>query len=86
MRLAASVAGEAPAPTETLDKQLAALIVRGLAIPGLHETLGQLHRTAWLARDRLSVDAWRTLNQLPTKGNHAPPRRVARERATATHW
>ena len=52
--------------TETLEKQLALLMFDADLPFGLQETLGHLHRTAGLVRDRLSVDAWRTLSRLHT--------------------
>src|SRR5512132_1988093 len=52
--------------TETLEKQLALLMFDADLPFGLQETLGHLHRTAGLIRDRLSVDAWRTLSRLHT--------------------
>jgi uncharacterized alpha-E superfamily protein len=53
--------------TETLEKQLAVLMLDPELSFGLQQTLGHLDRTAGLVRDRLSVDAWRTLSRLHTK-------------------
>ena len=53
--------------TETLEKQLAVLMFDQELSHGLPQTLGHLDRTAGLVRDRLSVDAWRTLGRLHTK-------------------
>lgn len=50
--------------TEALEKQLAMLISDPACAYGLQETMAHLHRTASLARDRLSLDAWRTLSWL----------------------
>ena len=74
--------------TETLEKQLAVLMFDQELSHGLPQTLGHLDRTAGLVRDRLSVDAWRTLGRLHTKatvnahlvGSPAHPRSWAR------HW
>lgn len=49
-------------PTEALQRQLAMLMTDPTCAYGLQETLAHLHRTANLARDRLSIDAWRTLS------------------------
>lgn len=57
--------------TEKLEKQLATLMHDPACPYGLQETLGHLHRTASLVRDRLSLDAWRTLSHLhPHQGVH----------------
>jgi uncharacterized circularly permuted ATP-grasp superfamily protein/uncharacterized alpha-E superfamily protein len=49
---------------EGLEKQLATLMSDPACAYGLQETLSHLQRTAALVRDRLSLDAWRTLGQL----------------------
>jgi uncharacterized alpha-E superfamily protein len=61
------VGGRGASATEMLEKQLAVLMFDPDLPYGLHETLGHLQRTAGLVRDRLSVDAWRTLSRLLTK-------------------
>jgi len=61
----------APARPEALEKQLATLMSDATCPYGLQETLGHLQRTASLVRDRLSLDAWRTLGQLHP--NPSPP-------------
>ena len=72
--------GRSAGANETLEQQLAALMFDPDLPYGLPETLGDLHRTAGLVRDRLSVDAWRTLGRLHAKAilhsHHlgAPPR------------
>lgn len=56
--------GEFGGPNSALLRgQLRALLAEPCPY-GLQETLGHLARTAGLARDRLSVDAWRTLSTL----------------------
>lgn len=60
-------------PMLILERQLAVLMFDPACAYGLQETLGHLHRTAGLVRDRLSVDAWRTLGQLSNKPLEAPP-------------
>ena len=50
--------------TAVLRRQLATLMY-GVGCPyGIVESLGHLHRTAALVRDRLSLDAWRILSEL----------------------
>jgi uncharacterized circularly permuted ATP-grasp superfamily protein/uncharacterized alpha-E superfamily protein len=66
-RLDGRCADQARDETETLEKQLAALMFDHELSFGLQQTLGHLDRTAGLVRDRLSVDAWRTLSRLHTK-------------------
>jgi uncharacterized circularly permuted ATP-grasp superfamily protein/uncharacterized alpha-E superfamily protein len=55
------------APTSMLEKQLAVLMFDPTFAYGLQETLAHLHRTSGLVRDRLSLDAWRTLSQFHAK-------------------
>ncbi len=62
-----SVGGRGTSPAEMLEEQLALLMFDPDLPFGLQETLRHLHRTAGLVRDRLSVDAWRTLSRLHTK-------------------
>jgi uncharacterized circularly permuted ATP-grasp superfamily protein/uncharacterized alpha-E superfamily protein len=49
---------------ETLEKSLAMILYDPRCPNGLHDILRNLTRTAGLVRDRLSVDAWITLNRL----------------------
>ncbi|MGB0682932.1 MAG: circularly permuted type 2 ATP-grasp protein [Magnetovibrionaceae bacterium] len=49
---------------ECLDHDLRHLLFDPDCPLGLANTLANVRRTAWLTRDRLSVDAWRTLNRL----------------------
>jgi len=66
-QMAPPVAGKGSTPTETLEKQLSVLMFDPVCAYGLQETLSHLHRTAGLVRDRLSLDAWRTLSRFHTK-------------------
>ncbi len=60
--------------TEALERQLVMLISDPTCAYGLQETMAHLHRTASLARDRLSLDAWRTLSWLNNRAvQHAEP-------------
>ena len=61
------VGGRGLSAVEALERQLALSMFDPDLPFGLQETLGHLHRTAGLVRDRLSVDAWRTLSRLHTK-------------------
>ena len=57
-----------------LEKQLAVLMLDPACAYGLQETLAHLQRTAALVRDRLSLDAWRTLSWFQTRAmRHAQP-------------
>jgi uncharacterized alpha-E superfamily protein len=47
-----------------LERKLATLMFDPACPYGLQESVEHLHRTASLARDRLSLDAWRTLSRL----------------------
>lgn len=49
---------------DTLEKSLAMILYDPRCPNGLHDNLRNLQRTAGLVRDRLSVDAWVTLNRL----------------------
>ena len=51
-------------PDAALERQLSTLMFDPGCAYGLRESMNHLHRTATLARDRLSVDAWRTLQRL----------------------
>lgn len=53
--------------TTVLERQLAVLMLDPTCAYGLQETLAHLHRTASLVRDRLSLDAWRTLSWFQTR-------------------
>jgi uncharacterized circularly permuted ATP-grasp superfamily protein/uncharacterized alpha-E superfamily protein len=60
--------------TAVLEKQLAVLMLDPACAYGLQETLAHLQRTAALVRDRLSLDAWRTLSWFQTRAmRHAQP-------------
>jgi uncharacterized alpha-E superfamily protein len=65
--MAPPVGGRGASATDTLEKQLAVLMFDPDCAYGLQETLGHLHRTAGLVRDRLSLDAWRTLSRFYAK-------------------
>ena len=59
--------GEVPATWETTDAALIERLARNLMTSsdwyyGLPRTLDNIHRVASLTRDRLSLEAWRTLN------------------------
>ncbi|HYN37923.1 MAG TPA: circularly permuted type 2 ATP-grasp protein, partial [Rhodospirillales bacterium] len=54
-------------PTQALERQLALLMSDPTCAYGLQETLSHLQRTAGLVRDRLSIDAWRTLSWFHTR-------------------
>jgi uncharacterized alpha-E superfamily protein len=59
--------GEIPDPKEPTDAALIEQLVRNLMTSsewyyGLPRTLDNIHRVASLTRDRLSLEAWRTLN------------------------
>jgi len=56
-------AAEIGTPRECLFTRLTALLVEPERPLGLRETIAHLQRVAVLVRDRLSVDAWRTLNE-----------------------
>ncbi len=51
-------------PAALLERKLATLMFDPACPYGLQECVEHLHRTASLARDRLSIDAWRTLSRL----------------------
>ncbi|MGE5442560.1 MAG: circularly permuted type 2 ATP-grasp protein [Bacteroidota bacterium] len=72
-----AVEGRGTSATAILERQLASVMFDPDLPCGLRQTLGHLHRTAALVRDRLSVDAWRTLGRLHTEANasthHAGP-------------
>ena len=51
-------------PASLLERKLATLMFDPACPYGLQESVEHLHRTASLARDRLSLDAWRTLSRL----------------------
>jgi uncharacterized alpha-E superfamily protein len=50
--------------TAALEYELKTLVFDPDNPSGLHRILEDLHRTATMVRDRLSIDAWRTLNML----------------------
>ncbi len=52
------------APASLLERKLATLMFDPACAYGLQESVEHLHRTASLVRDRLSLDAWRTLSRL----------------------
>lgn len=60
----ASRAEKEKGPETVLERQLSTLMFDPGCAYGLRESMNHLHRTATLARDRLSVDAWRTLQRL----------------------
>jgi uncharacterized circularly permuted ATP-grasp superfamily protein/uncharacterized alpha-E superfamily protein len=53
--------------TDRLERRLSTLMFDPKCAYGLQETLTHLHRTASLVRDRLSHDAWRTLQRFYTE-------------------
>ena len=61
---------DATAPLET---QVFTLLFVADTEHGLQETLADLRRTAALVRDRLSLDAWSTLNRLQAEINRRAP-------------
>ncbi len=52
-----------PADQASIERQIRSLLFDPDQAYGLPETLSSLHRTAAAVRHRLSVDAWRTLNE-----------------------
>jgi uncharacterized circularly permuted ATP-grasp superfamily protein/uncharacterized alpha-E superfamily protein len=70
----------APGPAALLERKLATLMFDPACAYGLQESLEHLHRTASLVRDRLSLDAWRTLSRLHA---HATGRADIGEAASA---
>ncbi|MBK8174695.1 MAG: circularly permuted type 2 ATP-grasp protein [Rhodospirillales bacterium] len=68
-------------PMRGLETQLAALMFDPNLAYGLRETLSHFHRTASLVRDRLSLDAWRTLSHL----NNAKILERPRESQSSAH-
>lgn len=57
-----------------LERHVATLMFDPCCRHGLQETVDHLHRTAWLVRDRLSRDAWRTLRRFHTDLSVPKPR------------
>lgn len=67
-------AGPGAGATAVLEKQLAVLMLDPACAYGLQETLAHLQRTAALVRDRLSLDAWRTLSWFQSRAmRHGQP-------------
>ena len=67
MRCAAAIGQIEPVGMGTgpsIEERLPALILDERRITGLRSQLLTLHRTAWMVRDRLSLDAWRTVSGL----------------------
>lgn len=75
--VAPPTAGRGGGPTDALEKQLAVLMSDPTCAYGLQETLLHLHRTAGLVRDRLSIDAWRTLSWFQTRAMRHGDRAVS---------
>lgn len=64
--------GEVPPPWEKTDRALIERLARNLMTSadwnyGLPHTLDNIHRIASVTRDRLSLEAWRTLNDFYTR-------------------
>ncbi|MGD9536128.1 MAG: circularly permuted type 2 ATP-grasp protein [Alphaproteobacteria bacterium] len=68
----AAVAGR----PESLEQSLSTILYDPQCPNGVHEALRNLQRTASLVRDRLSIDAWITLNRL--QHDHGPQTRPGR--------
>jgi uncharacterized circularly permuted ATP-grasp superfamily protein/uncharacterized alpha-E superfamily protein len=64
------VEGEKPAAAE---REVLSMIYDPAASNGLVWNIHQVRRVAWLLRDRISVDAWRVLNQLDQQFSMHPP-------------
>jgi len=60
----AGAAAEPGAPPETMDSRLLAQVYDRESPESLAAAAGELHRLAWLVRDRISPDAWRALSRL----------------------
>ena len=73
--------GAGPVDDAGLEAQLRSLLFDPERPYGLPETLGNLQRTATAVRDRLSLDAWRTLNEEMLERSWHP--RVGRLRPAA---
>jgi uncharacterized circularly permuted ATP-grasp superfamily protein/uncharacterized alpha-E superfamily protein len=76
-RISAAAIGEAHAGDITrLAVELDGLVFGQDRASGLQTTLRNVHRTAWIARDRLSVDTWRAIvamtGHAPERGHLAP--------------
>ncbi|MCC6697896.1 MAG: circularly permuted type 2 ATP-grasp protein [Candidatus Hydrogenedentes bacterium] len=58
-------AGESgPRDRASMEAQVRASIIDAESAGSVQATFSALHRVAWAVRDRLSADAWRTLNRL----------------------
>jgi uncharacterized circularly permuted ATP-grasp superfamily protein/uncharacterized alpha-E superfamily protein len=65
--------------THALEQQVYALLFTPAHAHGLMEPLEELRRTASLVRDRLSLDAWRTLSRLQSELVAGPAQSLARQ-------
>jgi uncharacterized circularly permuted ATP-grasp superfamily protein/uncharacterized alpha-E superfamily protein len=57
----------------SLERDVLAMIYDGQAPNGLPAHIHRVRSVAWLLRDRISVDAWRILNQLDLQLSAPPP-------------
>ena len=57
----------------SLEREVLAMIYDGEAPNGLPANIHRVRSIAWLLRDRISVDAWRILNQLDLQLSAPPP-------------
>ena len=57
----------------SLEREMLAVIYDSEEKSSLGWTLNQLHRVAWLLRDRFSADAWRILNRFDKQFASPPP-------------
>ena len=57
----------------SLERDVLAMIYDGQAPSGLPANIHRVRSVGWLLRDRISVDAWRILNQLDLQLSEPPP-------------